>query len=111
MRQAIRRYLESDKTRKLVDKWEPTGVFFEKYQLAWRDCFFMTALIDKSSLLDVTLSPCGIGDFGVIWLQDSADYHMEIEFKEPTEDEDNKFAQAMATMREDGPGHCKFDTY
>ena len=111
VRQAIRRYFESDKTRKLVGKWEPTGVFFEKYQLTWRDCFFMTALIDQFCLLDVTSAPCGMEGFIVDWFGTSAENHLEIESKESTEDEDNKFAQAMATMREDGPGHCKFDTY
>ena len=111
VRQAFQWYVESDKTRKMVDKWEPTGVFFEKYQLTWRDCFFMTAVTDKFRLLNVTSSPCGMKDFAVFLFDTSADNYPEPDFKEPTKFEDRKFAQAMATMREDGPGHCKFDTY
>ena len=53
LRQAIRHYLENDVTRRLLDKWEPAGVFFEKCQLTWRDCFFLllSALAVKCGLL------------------------------------------------------------
>ena len=106
VRQAIRLYLTKDTTSKLVNKWEPTGVFFEMYQLTWRDCFFLPALADQYSLLNATPPPCSMEKFGLYDFPNQPD----VLFEDPTADDDHNFAQAMAAMREDGPGHCKFTT-
>ena len=107
LRASIRRFLQTDTIRSLIDKWEPTGVFFEKYQLTWRDCFFLSALTENYHLLGSTLPPHSKEEFSIVKLSVTLDPAL----REPTADDDHKFAQAMAAMREDGPGHCKFSPY
>ena len=107
LRQAIRQYLATDGTRRLIDKWEPTGLFFEKYQLTWRDCFLLSFVFSKYNLLENQEPPYGLMTNMDVYCDD-ADEHPDGEFEAETEVERSKFDQAFATMRKDSSGHCKF---
>ena len=109
LRQAIRQYLGTDNTRKLIEKWEPTGVFFEKFQLSWRDCFFLAALTAKYHLLGTTAPPCSMSTFafGIFSEEPDVAFTQSDELKK----DHNTFVRAMATMQENGIGHCIFATY
>ncbi|GAU99412.1 hypothetical protein RvY_10422-2 [Ramazzottius varieornatus] len=103
LRQAIRRYFHDDLVRKLIPQWEPTGVFFERVELNWRDCFFLALATAKWQLLGKPPPPIGMNKL----VLDCVANKEESQFAGESVLEKKGFEHGLARLQPDGASHYK----